>query len=39
MPSMNAGHRVKSVSMGKYSPEEIKGLEDTGNEVGLADSL
>jgi hypothetical protein len=31
--SMNAGHRVKSVSMGKYTSEEIKALEACGNEV------
>ena len=32
---MNAGHRVKSVSMGKYSAEEIKSLEDGGTEVSV----
>ncbi|GAX75253.1 hypothetical protein CEUSTIGMA_g2698.t1 [Chlamydomonas eustigma] len=30
---MNAGHRVKSVSMGKYTVEEVKALEAGGNEV------
>ena len=32
--SMNVGHRVKSVSMGKYSMDEVKALENSGgNEV------
>lgn len=29
---MGVGQRVKSVSMGKFSPDEIKALEDGGNE-------
>ena len=33
--SMNAGHRVKSVSMGKYSMDEVKALEKGGNDVRL----
>ena len=31
---MGAGHRVKSVSMGKFSQEEITALEAGGNQVG-----
>lgn len=31
---MKAGHRVKSVSMGKFTPEEVKALEEGGNQVG-----
>ena len=31
--SMKAGHRVKSVSMGKFTHDELKGLEEGGNEV------
>lgn len=32
---MKAGHRVKSVSMGKFTPEEVKALEEGGNQVGF----
>ncbi|KAL6752634.1 hypothetical protein V8C86DRAFT_573865 [Haematococcus lacustris] len=32
---MKAGLRVKSISMGKFSPEEVKQLEEGGNEVRL----
>ncbi|GFH25075.1 potential GTPase activation protein, partial [Haematococcus lacustris] len=33
MCSMKAGLRVKSISMGKFSPEEVKQLEEGGNEL------
>jgi hypothetical protein len=32
--SMALGHRVKSVSMGKFTSEEVAQLEEKGNEVG-----
>lgn len=31
--SMGCGHRVKSISMGKFLPEEVAALENGGNAV------
>ncbi|KAJ9522573.1 hypothetical protein QJQ45_019641 [Haematococcus lacustris] len=39
MCSMKAGLRVKSISMGKFSPEEVKQLEEGGNEVAASKYL
>ncbi len=36
---MGAGHRVKSVSMGKFSQEEISALEAGGNQVGSTSKI
>ena len=31
--SMHTGHRVKSIAMAKFTPEEVKRLQEGGNEV------
>lgn len=33
MRSISAGHRVKSISMGKFVADDVRALEENGNEV------